>query len=87
MGEPKWVPINNFPGDQLYDDVPGTEDKSYWGTIGPEHDGRWGWSITGCDDSGDQWDEASGRVGDEATAKAMVETWTPTLVADHVPHP
>ncbi|MBO0676825.1 hypothetical protein JRC04_05050 [Mycolicibacterium sp. S2-37] len=73
----QWVPINDYPGDQRYDDVPGTEDASYWGEIGTADAGRWSWTIIATDDQAEQWEAAGGFVDTEDEAKAAVEAWRP----------
>lgn len=72
-----WVPINDHPGDQRYDAVPGTDDTSYWGEIGPDHPTGWTWTIIAHDNAGNQWDADGGKAGSEAEAKMRVETWQP----------
>lgn len=48
-----WIPINDFPGDQQYDSIPGTEHASYWGQIGTncrypgESSPAWSWDDHG----------------------------------------
>lgn len=71
-----WIPINDYPGDQQFDDIPPTATKSFWGQIGREGDG-WSWSIMSTDDACNQRDEAYGQAPDEAAAKRAVETWRP----------
>lgn len=71
-----WVPINGYPGDQRYDDVPGTRTRSYWGEIGT-FDDRWSWNIMFTDEDGSSGDEDGGSCATETQAKAVVETWRP----------
>lgn len=73
----EWTPINDHPGDQRYDAVPGTPSASYWGEIGPEGHESWSWTIVGTDDSANQWEADGGVVSTESDAKAKVESWTP----------
>lgn len=75
MTEPQWEPINDFPGDQRYDYVPGTKDVSFYGEIGTEHPSGWSWTIIATNDSADQWEPASGKVATEVEAKEAVENW------------
>jgi len=72
-----WVPINDYPGDQQYDYVPGTAEVSYWGEIGTSSNSRWSWTILATNDDGDYWEAAGGAVDTEAEAKAQVENWKP----------
>lgn len=78
-----WIPINDYPGDQQYDAVPGTEHVSYWGQIGTnarypgESNPAWSWTIMATDDDCNQWEAAGGNVATEAEAKTIVEAWTP----------
>ena len=74
-----WIPINDYPGDQQYDNVPGTALVSYWGEIGRDYPTGWSWVIMATDDHGDQWEAAVGRVDTEAEAKAAVEQWKPEV--------
>ena len=79
MTKDKWEPINDHPGDQLYDNIPGTADTSYWGEIGEDgrpHTGPWSWSIM-AKNGDDQWEEDNGYADTEAAAKAAVEGWRP----------
>lgn len=71
-----WVPINDYPGDQQYDHVPGTTEVTYWGEIGTSY-GRWSWTILACNEEGDYWEAAGGEVDTEAEAKTQVENWKP----------
>lgn len=79
---PRWIPINDYPGDQRFDDVPGSPGASYWGEVGTTVDGRWSWTIIACDDSANQWDAATGVVDTEEQAKQQVEQWVPSIGAD-----
>ncbi|WP_100514182.1 hypothetical protein [Mycobacteroides abscessus] len=72
-----WIAINDYPGDQRLDAVPGTEDVSYWGEIGNDEHGRWDWTIVATNDRGDQWEVDGGNVVTEAQAKKVVEEWSP----------
>lgn len=74
--ETLWEPINDHPGDQRYDHIPGSSGRSHWGEVGPEHNGRWSWTIISVDDGANQ-EEFSGTVATEADAKAFVEAWRP----------
>ena len=76
MSEGGWVPINDYPGDQMFDNVPGTPLVSHWGEIGTDSPSGWSWVIMATDDDG-QWEAAAGHVGTEAEAKAAVEKWKP----------
>lgn len=71
-----WLPINDYPGDQRYDAIPGTPDFSYWGEVGTT-EGGWTWTIVRTDDHGSTVDVDGGTVATEAEAKAKVEGWTP----------
>lgn len=77
-----WTPINDFPGDQQYDAITGTDKLSFWGTIGTDRSG-WSWTINATNDAADQWEQDGGRVATEAEAKAAVENWR--YVADVPP--
>lgn len=70
-----WIPINDYPGDQQYDSIPGTADLSFWATIGTDHPTGWTWTIQATNDAGDQWDQDGGKVDTEQAAKAAVEAW------------
>ncbi|BBY54160.1 hypothetical protein H7J07_05990 [Mycobacterium koreense] len=72
-----WVPINDYPGDQRFDAVPGTPEMSYWGEIGPASDGRWSWTIISTDDWANQAEVDGGVVDCEEDAKRAVEAWRP----------
>ncbi|WP_301124004.1 hypothetical protein [Mycolicibacterium fortuitum] len=70
-----WKPINDYPGDQLYDDIPSTPTASFWGEIGREQNGVWSWTIMATDDQAQQWEAAGGVADTEDAAKRTVETW------------
>lgn len=70
-----WTPINDYPGDQRYDDILGTSQASYWAEIGPDGASKWSWTIIGTDDYGNQWEVAGGIVSNELAAKTAVEEW------------
>lgn len=72
-GEPRWIPINDHPGDQLWDGIPGDGGRSYWGEIGPEGARSWSWTIisTPC------VEVDGGVVATELDAKREVERWRP----------
>lgn len=74
-----WVPINDYPGDQRFDDVPGTPTTSFWGEIGLTGAGRWSWTIVATDDNANQWDTAGGVTDSEEAAKRVVEAWRAPL--------
>lgn len=72
-----WIPINDYPGDQRFDDVPGTATLSFWGEIGRTGDERWSWTIVATNDSAAQWEAAGGIADTEEDAKTAVEAWRP----------
>lgn len=78
-----WEPIGDYPGDQQFDDVPGTRDVSYWGEIGSTGNIMvgWSWAILAHrrGDISERWQEDGGTADDEALAKAAVEAWLPPV--------
>lgn len=73
--KPKWVPINDYPGDQQYDIPVGTETESFWAEIGNEGD-CWSYTIMATND-GETYEVANGRCASEAAVKTTVEGWRP----------
>lgn len=67
-----WIPINNYPGDQLAD-LP----NGFWAEIGQGNGPLWTWDILAADGQGCTSEVAGGVVSSEADAKAAVEAWEP----------
>ena len=73
MSENDWIPINDYPGDQLWDS-PGR----WWGEIGKgSAPNTWSWTIVCIDDNSNTVELDGGHAGSETEAKQRVESWQP----------
>lgn len=72
-----WEAIERAEDEQITDDLPQTEEASFWGEVRPGSRGQWRWRIMATDASLDQWPVDSGVADSEEKAKVEVEHWQP----------
>ena len=79
---PAWTPINDYPGDQRLDPLPGL--PGHFAEVGTTADGQWSWTVAAITDDGTE-DLTEGYVGTEDAAKAAALAWAPPVKADTQP--
>lgn len=72
-----WEPIEGAEGELITDDLPQTDEISFWGEVRPASRGQWRWRIMATDASLDQWPVDGGVADSEEKAKVEVEHWQP----------
>ena len=73
-----WEPIEGGEtGEQFTDDLPQTDETSFWGEVRPKSARQWQWQIIATDASLGQWTVDGGVADSEEKARIEVEHWQP----------